>query len=87
MRETNLDPALVVLRNLIAGNSVKDTTEAELIIGFKSVIPELTITHDGIVLRDDKLVLPVGLYGQALAIAHLGHQGMTRTKALMRTKL
>ena len=87
VRETNLDPALVVLRNLIAGNSVKDTTEAELIIGFKSVIPELTITHDGIVLRDDKLVLPVGLYGQALAIAHLGHQGMTRTKALMRTKL
>ena len=35
VRETNLDQTLVVLRNLIAGNSVKDTTEAELIIGFK----------------------------------------------------
>ena len=35
VRETNLDQTLFVLRNLIAGNSVKDTTEAELIIGFK----------------------------------------------------
>jgi hypothetical protein len=27
------------------------------------------------------------MHGQALAIVHLGHQGMIRTKALMRTKL
>ena len=47
---------------------------------------ELAITDD-FVLRDTRLVLPEPLHQQAIDLAHAGHQGIVRTKRLLREKV
>ena len=47
---------------------------------------ELAITDD-LVLRDTRLVLPEPLHQQAIDLAHAGHQGIVRTKRLLREKV
>ena len=46
-------------------------------LGFKS----------GVLLRGDRLVIPCGLRNRVLRIAHESHQGMVKTKALLREKV
>lgn len=43
-------------------------------------------THDGIVLRGHRIVLPKALVKQALRIGHETHQGVVRTKQYLRSK-
>ena len=43
--------------------------------------------HDGVLLRGTQIVLPTTLRDKAVAIAHEGHQGIDRTKSLIRSKL
>lgn len=44
-------------------------------------------TNGKVLLKGTKIVLPHGLREEAFAIAHEGHQGVVKTKALMRTKV
>ena len=53
---------------------------------FRLVKDELTVT-DSLVLRNPWIVLPKALQQLAIDLPHKGHQGITKTKALMRTKL
>lgn len=46
---------------------------------------ELTCHVDNILLKDDKIVIPTSLL--AVSLAHEGHQGMARTKAMIRSKV
>ena len=54
---------------------------------FKTICYELTVTHDGLLLRNTRLVIPEALQKEAFMIAHEGHQGMTKTKRLIRSKV
>ena len=55
---------------------------------FAKVKDELTVSNDNsIILRDTRIVFPKALQRRALDIAHEGHQGMSKTKALVRTKV
>ena len=47
---------------------------------------ELT-SHDGVLLCGTRIVLPTALRNKAVEIAHEGHQGIERTKSLIRSKL
>ena len=47
---------------------------------------ELT-SHDGVLLRGPRIVLPTALQNKAVEIAHEGHHGIERTKSLIRSKL
>ena len=47
---------------------------------------ELT-SHEGVLLRGTRIVLPTALRNKAVEIAHEGHQGIERTKSLIRSKL
>lgn len=47
---------------------------------------ELTV-YDDLVLRGDRIVLPVVLHGPAIESAHRAHQGSTTMKALLRSRL
>ena len=57
-----------------------------LVSSFQKVKDELAITDD-FVLRDTRLVLPESLHQQAIDLAHAGHQGIVRTKRLLREKV
>ena len=43
--------------------------------------------NNGVVLRLDRVVIPSSLQDQAVRLAHEGHQGITKTKALIREKV
>jgi len=48
---------------------------------------ELTITNDGLVLKQNKIVIPKGLQNKVVKLAHTGHQGIEKTKTLLRSKV
>lgn len=62
-------------------------TDAELKPYFL-IRDELTTTDSGdVVLRGTRIVMPTSLQQQAIHLAHQGHQGIVRTKSLMRQKV
>jgi transposase InsO family protein len=62
-----------------------DKTELHL---FKRIKSELTVNDQAtIVLKGSRIVLPEKLREKAVSIAHEGHQGLCRTKQLLREKV
>ena len=57
-----------------------------LVAPFYNVRNELTVTIQGVVLRGHRIVMLQALKDRTLAIAHQGHQGVVKTKQLLRTK-
>ena len=53
---------------------------------YTNVKEELSL-RDGVILRGRRLVLPQSLQREAVELAHAGHQGMVKTKRLLREKL
>ncbi len=55
---------------------------------FYKIRDELSVSDGhGLLLRAHRLVLPSTLRQRALHIAHEGHQGLTKTKQLLREKI
>ena len=54
---------------------------------FEQVSKDLSVTSDGILLRGHRIVLPVSLRRHVVNLAHQGHQGVVKTKALLRAKI
>ena len=54
---------------------------------YYAVRHELLETGNGIILRGTKIVMPKSLQAQTLLLAHKGHQGIVKTKQLLRTKV
>ena len=44
----------------------------------------LSLTEDGILLRDTRFVIPSSLIQRMIDIGHTGHQGVVKTKTLIR---
>ena len=57
-----------------------------LVAPFYNVRNELTVTMQGVVVRGHRIVMPQASRDRTLAIAHQGHQGVIKTKQLLRTK-
>ena len=95
--ETNRDETLQVVIKLIESgkwHEVENFKHSEIdyktLQSFKAVQEELSIgtTDVGtVIMRDTKLVMPSSLQQQTLDLAHEGHQGITKTKALLRSKV
>ena len=62
-----------------------NTTAFEAI---RKIRRELSVTESGrLVLRGTRILIPRELQQRAIDLAHLGHQGMVKTKALIREKV
>lgn len=48
---------------------------------------ELSVGSEGVILRGHLIVIPESLQKLILALAHVGHQGMAKTKAILRDKV
>jgi len=48
---------------------------------------ELSVTNDGLILKGNKMIIPSKLQRRILEIAHAGHIGIVKTKALIRSKV
>ena len=62
-------------------------TDGVDISSFRGIRNELTVSDNDILLRDTRLVIPTALRSQVIQLAHKGHQGITKTKALLRSKV
>ena len=54
---------------------------------YKAIKDELTISSHNIVLRGSRIVIPESLQQRAVDLAHESHQGLVKTKALLREKV
>ena len=82
-RETNNDKTLKGVRAAIKLNK----WDGNIVKPFKQIKDELTVTSDGVILRGTRIVIPESLEQRAIDIAHESHQGLTKTKALIREKI
>lgn len=89
IEHTNKDDSLQCLKQIL--NDSVNLSNSELIkavkVKFSKVLNELMVTADGLVLRGERIVLPESLQARAVSIAHEGHQGMTKVKGFLRTKI
>ena len=68
-------------------NDQEDDLNTTFLRQCAKVRDELARTQDGIILRGNKIVVPASLQQQAIRLAHTGHQGLVKTKQLLRTKV
>ena len=54
---------------------------------YYNVRDELTVTDDNNLLRGKNVVIPASLINQVVELAHEGHQGIIKTKELLRSKV
>ena len=91
---TKNDPTLQRLAEIIGTNkwdSISKITDERVNITelklFSKLKHELTLNeHSNVILRDTRLVMPHSLRKKLIKISHEGHQGLAKTKRLLRTK-
>lgn len=94
---TKADPALCKVIQLIKGGSwgllsekqdFADGVDIAALKSFHKIKDKLTVTAtDDTVLRGTKIVIPHSLQVRAISLAHEGHQGLVKTKKLIREKV
>ena len=80
--ETKNDATLQAVMTSIQTNK----WEQLMVHSFKKVRHELSICAD-IILCGSRMILPSSLHDQAISLAHAGHQGIVKTKQLLREKV
>ena len=92
---TKNDPTLQRLAEIFRANkwdSISKITDERVDIAelklFSKLKHELTLNeHSNVILRDTRLVMPHSLRKKSIEISHEGHQGLVKTKRLLRTKI
>jgi hypothetical protein len=87
IKETLLDSDLVLLKQAIQYKGDKLDSflnNNKSIQSYKKFIDEISVTDDGMVLRDHRIIIPFSLRTKIVDSAHDGHMGINRTKALIR---
>ena len=94
-RETVYDPTLQQLTKAIrTGNWTVSRTQQnsgvnqqEMNVYFK-LCHEITVSNENnVFLKGTRIILPASLRAHALSLAHEGHQGLVKTKRLLREKV
>lgn len=91
-QETLNSPVLQRVCSLIRTNSwssISDTMEhAPILLKYIRISSELTtLPNDDLILRFSRIVIPPSLEHQILQLAHESHQGIVKTKTLLREKV
>ncbi len=92
---TQQDSTLQALAEIIRSNRWNDISKIENenvnkeeLKLFSKLRSELTVNEtSNIILRDTRIVMPASLRKTSIEIAHEGHQGLVKTKKLLRTKI
>jgi len=82
--EVKADKKLDSLKKMILANNFN---RSKCLNEYAQVFKELSISPDGLIMRGDKLIIPEALQEQVVNLAHAGHQGLVKTKQLIRSKV
>ena len=80
--ETAKDKVYSKLRKAIQNGTVKADEELK---EFHSIASELSVA-EGLILKGSKIVIPPKMQKRVIKIAHEGHQGLVKTKQLLRSR-
>jgi hypothetical protein len=81
--ETNKDQELKELRKLIITAKYLPKN-----LGYYNrLFHELSVTEEGIVLRNHRIIIPKSLRKRVVELVHVGHQGIVKTKRLIRSRV
>ena len=87
-RATKTDPVLQRILTLIQTGVWNEAANDPALRSYYNVKDELCANADSdIVLRGTRIVLPASLHALAIKLAHQGHQGIVRSKRLLRSKV
>ncbi len=64
-----------------------DMWDADCLKPYRLIKDELAVGSQGVILRGSRIVIPASLQNKAVEIAHECHQGLSKTKALLREKV
>ena len=83
---TTDDPTLHNLREIIQkGQTWISKGSGVKLLKFSKILPTITITGNGILLKDDRIILPESLHLEAIQLAHQGsHPGETGIQRRLR---
>ncbi|XP_028418120.1 uncharacterized protein K02A2.6-like [Dendronephthya gigantea] len=84
-RETMKDRALSKVYEHLQQGTVFRKEDKDL-QPYQSVAGELSIAH-GVIIRGRRIVLPTSLHKKVINTAHEGHQGLIKTKQLLRSRV
>ena len=86
---TLADETLAAVMRCVQSGKWSTTSDVneELFQKFRNIRDELTVFDNCILLRSNRIVMPTTLQKRAIELAHRGHQGITKTKALIRSKV
>lgn len=90
---TNKDETLQTAKQLIQSGKWYDIKRTPIVgnlddlKSLEKVRTELTVTSNGLILRGSRIVIPTTLQNRIITLAHEGHQGMSKTKSLLREKV
>ena len=64
------------------------TSNADIIVqAYQKISDQLSVSSSGVLLRGSRICIPTDLQKRTIDLAHEGHQGITKTKALLREKI
>ena len=86
LEETNQDPELTELKSAIARGYFTAPERQALGPQFDPVFTELVVVG-GLVVRGSCVLVPRSLCDKVVWLAHEGHQGVTKTKEYLRTRV
>jgi hypothetical protein len=87
---TSNDAELQSVITAVKTNKLKKSYVSSTLDTFSRLEYELTVvpvSHGEILLHDNRIVIPKDLQMSVIDIAHEGHQGIVRTKQLLREKI
>ena len=74
------------LRKLVQGKPFNSKDEG--LRPFLNVLNDVSVTSDGkYILKGNKLIMPTSLHNLVITLGHEGHQGLIKTKRLIRSKV
>ena len=82
---TACDSVFKKLINGLKADTIDCVNESDL-RQFKHVVGELSV-KDGVVMKGSRIVIPTKLQKRVVEIAHEGHQGLVKTKQLLRSRI
>ena len=85
--KTSEDLTLTQVRLAIRTNNWDDINIDPMLRCYHNIRDELSVVDDTIVLRGTRICIPEALQKRTIELAHQGHQGVTKTKGLLREKV
>ena len=78
---TSIDPSLTAVRKAVESGDWTD----KKVKPFLHIRDEIAVDNtNGVILRGTRIVIPADLQSRIVKLAHTGHQGVAKTKALLR---